>query len=288
MTDTTSTTTNSAEKTPESAETTTNGAGAPSTQSKKNTQRSGTSAKGGGKPAATKPEATKPEATKPSATKPEAPAPSSEMEPAVEWSPAADWTTSETNSLTSWSTTKPELNAGRLMRAFVRVNVYLYSKPPNRVSKTINKLGVRFNVFVYQRTQGRIMGRFGDLEALLLTTKGRKTGKPRTIPLGYVFDRGRFIVVAVPGHFDVPGGPKAIDPAWYRNLLADSQAKINIGPETMDVTATTATGAEHDRYWNQFTTAYPFIGEFFKRANRPPPVVILTPNDLEQDAPHSN
>lgn len=270
-TETTSTKTTSTERTE-----------APATPPKKNGARSGGTAKRVAKPAAPK---------KPEPAAPQAPAewgPSSDMEPAVGWSPAEDWTTAETDSLTSWSTTKPQLNAGRLMRAFVRVNVYLYSKPPTRVSKTINKFGVRFNVFAYQRSRGRIMGRFGDLEALLLTTTGRKTGKPRTIPLGYVFDRGRFIVVAVPGHFDIPGGPKALDPAWYRNLQANPQAKINIGPEVIEVTAATATGADHDRYWRQFTTAYPFIGEFFKRANRPPPVVVLTPNDLELDAAGTN
>ncbi|NDL56878.1 nitroreductase family deazaflavin-dependent oxidoreductase [Phytoactinopolyspora sp. XMNu-373] len=190
----------------------------------------------------------------------------------------------ETQALSSWATTRPELNAGRLMRAFVRINVYFYSKPPSKLSKTINKLGIKLNVFLYQRSQGRIMGRFGDLEALLITTTGRKSGQPRTVPLGYLYDQGRFIVIAVPGHFDIPGGPKALDPAWYLNLQAHPQAKINIGREIIDVTATTATGAEHDKYWNQFTTAYPFISEFFKRANRPPPVVVLTPNDLHPDS----
>ncbi|PSL05986.1 deazaflavin-dependent oxidoreductase (nitroreductase family) [Haloactinopolyspora alba] len=186
----------------------------------------------------------------------------------------------DTQALSSWATTRPELNAGRFMRAFVRVNVYFYSKPPSKLSKTINKLGIKLNVFAYRRSQGRILGRFGDLEALLITTVGRKTGKERTVPLGYLFDRGRFIVVAVPGHFDIPGGPKAVDPAWYRNIQANPQASIHIGKEVIDVTAATATGADHDRYWEQFTTAYPFIGEFFKRADRPPPIVVLTPNDI--------
>ncbi|WP_207782587.1 nitroreductase/quinone reductase family protein [Phytoactinopolyspora limicola] len=190
----------------------------------------------------------------------------------------------ETDALTSWATTRPQLNAGRFMRAFVRINVYFYSKPPSKLSKTINKFGIKLNVFLYQRSQGRILGRFGDLEALLITTIGRKTGRERTVPLGYLYDQGRFIVVAVPGHFDIPGGPKALDPSWYVNLKANPQARINIGPESMDVTASVATGSEHDRYWEQFTTAYPFIGEFFKRANRPPPIVILTPNDLDPQA----
>lgn len=186
----------------------------------------------------------------------------------------------QTQALTSWATTRPQLNAGRFMRAFVRVNVYLYSKPPSKLSKTINKLGIKLNVAAYRLSHGKVLGRFGDLDALLITTTGRKSGRSRTVPLGYLYDQGRFIVVAVPGHFDIPGGPKALDPSWYLNLRADPKATINIGMETINVTGQVAEGEDHDRYWSAFTTAYPFIGEFFKRADREPPVVILTPDDL--------
>lgn len=183
--------------------------------------------------------------------------------------------------LTSWATTRPELNAGRFMRAFVRVNVYLYSKPPGKVSKSINKFFLRLNVFLYRKSKGRVMGRFGDLDALLITTLGRRSGKLRTTPLGYLYDGGRFIVVAVPGHFDVPGGPKAINPAWFLNIRTNLEATIDIGREQIEVTAEALTsGDRREEKWQRFVDAYPFIVEFQKRVGRPIPVVVLTPKDL--------
>lgn len=183
--------------------------------------------------------------------------------------------------LTSWSTTRPELNAGRFMRAFVRVNVYLYSKPPSKVTQRINRFFIRLNIFLYRKSQGRVLGRFGDLDALLITTTGRKTGKPRTTPVGYLFERGQFIVVGVPGHFDVPGGPKAVNPAWFLNLRANLEATIDIGPEQIEVTAEVLpAGPERDAMWQRFVDAYPFINEFQKRATRLIPVIVLTPKDL--------
>jgi deazaflavin-dependent oxidoreductase (nitroreductase family) len=191
--------------------------------------------------------------------------------------PAAE----QTHMLTSWSTTRPELKAGRFMRAFVRVNVYLYTRPPSKAKQSINRFFIRLNVWLYRRSQGRIFGRFGDLDALLLTTTGRRTGKARTTPVGYMYEGGRFVVCAVPGHFDVPGGPKAVQPAWFLNLRANPQAAIDIGKEQIEVTAEVLPpGAERDKYWERITGVYPFIGEFQKRANHLLPMVVLTPNDL--------
>ncbi|MBC6456923.1 nitroreductase family deazaflavin-dependent oxidoreductase [Actinomadura sp. HBU206391] len=183
--------------------------------------------------------------------------------------------------LTSWSTTKPQLDAGRFMKAFVRVNVYLYSKPPTKIQHSINKFFLRMNIFLYRKSHGRVLGKFGSLNALLLTTLGRKTGKERTTPVAYLYDGGRFVVVAVPGHFDVPGGPKAAHPAWYLNLSAKPEATIDIGREQIAVTAEELYGDERDRCWRGFTDAYPFIGEFQNRAKRLLPIMRLTPDDLD-------
>ncbi|MDG4859709.1 nitroreductase/quinone reductase family protein, partial [Streptomyces sp. T-3] len=191
----------------------------------------------------------------------------------------------ETTALTSWATTKPQLNASPLTKAFVRFNVYLYSKPPSKARHSINKFFLRLNVWVYRQSKGRYMGKFGDLEALLLTTRGRKTGQKRTTPVAFQYVDGCFIIVAVPGHFDIPGGPKASHPAWYLNLRAVPEANIDIGPEQIDVTAVELTGHEREDRWRGFTDAYPFIGEFAKRARRPLPLLKLVPKDLDPQGP---
>ena len=183
--------------------------------------------------------------------------------------------------LSSWSTTKPEMeDTSAFVRAFTRLNVYLYSKPPSKTFKRINKAFLHLNVFLFQMSHGKILGRFGRLDGMLLTTTGRKTGKARTNPVGYVYDRGRFVVCAAPGHFDVPGGPQATHPAWYLNLCSNPRVTVDIGAEQFEATAEVLSGAERDRMWKHFTEVFPFIAEFQKRASHLIPVVVLTPADL--------
>lgn len=188
--------------------------------------------------------------------------------------------------LSSWSSTQPRMeNTSVLVRGFTRLNVYLYSKPPSKTLKRINKSFLHLNIFLYRKSHGKIFGHFGRLDAMLITTTGRKTGKSRTNPLGYVYDRGHFVVCAAPGHFDVPGGPQATHPAWYLNLRANPRATVDIGAEQVEVTADILAGDERDRMWQRFTEVFPFIAEFQKRASHRIPVVVLTPTDLAPGQP---
>ena len=56
---------------------------------------------------------------------------------------------------------------------------------------------------------------------LLLTTKGRTTGEPRTAPLIYENVDGEPVIVASKG-----GAPE--HPGWYRNLLAEPEVTVQI------------------------------------------------------------
>ena len=190
-------------------------------------------------------------------------------------------TAQKQKTLSTWSTTKPEMeDTSAFVRAFTRLNVYLYSKPPSKTFKRINKSFLHLNIFLFRMSHGKILGRFGRLDGMLLTTTGRKTGKARTNPVGYVYDQGRFVVCAVPGHFDVPGGPQATHPAWYLNLRSNPRVTVDIGAEQFEATAEVLSGAERDRMWTHFTGVFPFIAEFQKRASHLIPVVVLTPSDL--------
>src|SRR6476620_7139946 len=65
-------------------------------------------------------------------------------------------------------------------------------------------------------TQGlKYMGR----DTLLLTTRGRKTGKLRRTALFYGRDGERYVLVG-------SNGGKADDPLWYRNLLAEPRVEV--------------------------------------------------------------
>ena len=68
---------------------------------------------------------------------------------------------------------------------------------------------------------------------LLLHHVGAKSGTDRIAPLAYIEDDGRYAIFASKG-----GAPE--NPAWYHNLLANPDTTIEIGGETIEVTATEA------------------------------------------------
>jgi deazaflavin-dependent oxidoreductase (nitroreductase family) len=85
----------------------------------------------------------------------------------------------------------------------------------------------------------------GPLEGrpmLLLTTTGAKTGRRHTMPLMYVLDGGRLLVIA-----SNAGAPR--HPDWYRNLSADPGVTVEFGAETYEATAAELEGEERERVW---------------------------------------
>lgn len=148
-------------------------------------------------------------------------------------------------------------------------------RPPSKASILINKGIVRANVWIYRKTRGKILGRFSGIDALLITTQGKKTGKPRTNPVGYIYDRGRLVVVAA-------YGGEAVHPSWYRNLRAVPKVTVELGVETIQCTARTEPpGPERERIWAKLIKAFPNYETFQNRTDRLLPVVVLTPDDLK-------
>jgi deazaflavin-dependent oxidoreductase (nitroreductase family) len=87
----------------------------------------------------------------------------------------------------------------------------------------------------------------GPLEGrpmLLLTTTGAKTGRRHTMPLMYVLDGGRLLVIA-----SNAGAPR--HPDWYRNLSADPGVTVEVGAETYEATAAELEGEERERVWGR-------------------------------------
>src|SRR6185503_5578415 len=76
-------------------------------------------------------------------------------------------------------------------------------------------------VFLYQRTGGKIGGTMVGLKVLLLTTTGRKSGKPWTTPLGYFEHEGSYVVIASNAGFDT-------HPAWFHNLKSNPQVTLQV------------------------------------------------------------
>lgn len=127
------------------------------------------------------------------------------------------------------------------------------------------RLGVRvIGLFVsplqrrlYQGTGGRI-SLTGRAPVLLVTTTGRRTKRPRTVPLFYVHEDGRFVVCNVNPGFERSN-------PWTLNLRADPHARIQVGRDTFAVTAHEASSAELDRYWPALTAIWPAYQTFVDR-----------------------
>ena len=137
-------------------------------------------------------------------------------------------------------------------------------------TRTAAKFFTRGHIFWYRMTGGFIGSGFGKVRMLLLTTTGRKSGKPWTTPLSYVRDGDDYVVVASFG-----GSPK--HPAWYLNLQSDATAEIQVGSRVIKASATTAGPEDRPRLWQKAVEMYPGYEGYQKRTNREIPLVILHP-----------
>ncbi|MFD8478464.1 nitroreductase/quinone reductase family protein [Kitasatospora sp. NPDC059673] len=113
---------------------------------------------------------------------------------------------------------------------------------------------------------------------LLLTTAGRRTGRPRTTPLAYHRDGGRYLV------FGSNGGA-AEHPQWYRNLLAAGGGIIELpdgegGLTTLSVRPAELDPAERDHQYAEQARRVPSFAAYAERTDRTIPVLALHPLDL--------
>ena len=103
---------------------------------------------------------------------------------------------------------------------------------------------------------------------LLLTTKGRNTGKETTTPLIYQMDGDNPVIVASQG-----GAPE--HPGWYRNLSKNPEVGVQILGDQFRARARTAEGEERERLWRTMNEIWPHYDEYQQRTDRRIPVVVL-------------
>ena len=124
----------------------------------------------------------------------------------------------------------------------------------------------------FRSSEGKVGGNFTGVPLLLLSTKGAKTGQPRTNPLMYLPDGERWVVFASKG-----GAPK--NPDWFHNLVANPDVTVEVGTETLEAEAEVVGGQERERLYAQQVELYPQFGEYQRRTTRKIPVVALTPKE---------
>jgi deazaflavin-dependent oxidoreductase (nitroreductase family) len=136
--------------------------------------------------------------------------------------------------------------------------------------RTGQKAFTSLHAHMYRLTNGKIGGRFGKAENVLLTTTGRKSGKARTTPLMVTVDGDRLILVASNG-----GAPK--HPDWYLNLTADPDVIVQRGGQQLHLRARTATADERPALWSKIVGTYQGYEEYQKKTDREIPLVICEP-----------
>lgn len=124
---------------------------------------------------------------------------------------------------------------------------------------------------IQRATSGRwtVIGRHG-MPPLLLTTTGARTGQPRTVPLIYVEEAGRYVVTA-------SNWGQRHHPAWSANLLAHPEATVSVGGRDISVRARLAVGEERAALWCAVTAAWPAYDTYAARSGRDIRVFVLEP-----------
>jgi deazaflavin-dependent oxidoreductase (nitroreductase family) len=123
----------------------------------------------------------------------------------------------------------------------------------------------------FRANNGVVGGPFEGATLVLVHSKGAKSGKERVNPLVYQKVDNGYAIFASKG-----GAPT--NPDWYYNLRANPDTVVEIGSETVPVTARELTGEERDRIWEEQKRRAPGFAEYEKTAQgRTIPVVLLEP-----------
>lgn len=132
---------------------------------------------------------------------------------------------------------------------------------------------VRNHIRSYVESNGEQGHQWRGVSTLLLTTRGRKSGKLRRTALIYGQAEGNYLLVASNGGADE-------HPLWYRNLNATPEVELQVGAAKFTAHARTATAAEKARLWPVMSQIFPNYDAYQKKAGkvgRDIPLVILTP-----------
>jgi len=106
--------------------------------------------------------------------------------------------------------------------------------------------------------------------AMRVTTIGRRTGKERSVILGYFEDGPNLVTMSMNGWGEG-------EPAWWLNLLANPEATVVLSDGKRDVSAAAATGAERERLWARWQELDEGLDGYAKMRSTETAVVVLSP-----------
>jgi len=126
------------------------------------------------------------------------------------------------------------------------------------------------HVRLYRETNGEQGSIWNGVPILLLTTKGRRSGQPRTIAIIFTPHGDGWVIIASRG-----GSPT--HPAWYLNLLDEPRAQVQVKGDVYEAVARTADSPEREQLWAEAVKTWPSYDIYQSRTSRQIPVVVLEP-----------
>ena len=140
---------------------------------------------------------------------------------------------------------------------------------PGQGQARVLKAWTRFHRWAYRRTNGKVLSRMRGKPTLLLTTRGRRTGRLHTVPLPYFADGDKMIVV---------GSASGAEhhPAWVLNLIANPRVTVqylaDCGPAQAEILA----DGERTAMWERINVEAPWYAGYQQRTSREIPLIRLT------------
>jgi len=138
----------------------------------------------------------------------------------------------------------------------------------NKLRYDLMKIFWQIHLKVYLWSSGRIGNTIRGLPVLILTTKGKKTGLPRTKALMYLQYGRDFAVIASNLGEDR-------HPDWWNNLRAASPANVQVGDSHYTVRAREAEGEEREKIRRAIAEKNSDYEQYRKWTSRHIPVVVL-------------
>jgi deazaflavin-dependent oxidoreductase (nitroreductase family) len=141
-----------------------------------------------------------------------------------------------------------------------------------RAIRETDRRFIRVFIGVHRRilavSGGRILGRMGGHPLLILTTTGRKTGRPHSTPVIGIPDGENWLVVA-------SNGGSATQPLWVRNIAANAEVTVRRGQQNTTFRARILPDDERASWWPKLIGTYPPYDKMQTKTDRPLPVVHL-------------
>jgi deazaflavin-dependent oxidoreductase (nitroreductase family) len=136
---------------------------------------------------------------------------------------------------------------------------------------------IRLAWFTHRRLYRLTGGRLGlwrpkpdGWGVLRLNVVGRRTGLERSVMVGYVEDGPNLVTLAMNGWGDG-------EPAWWLNLQAQPDARVDLADGPRLVTGRAALGEERERLWARWREIDENLDGFAARRSTETAVVILEP-----------